>query len=55
MQISFALPWISTGSRPSIRCVSMSPAFEASTLPSMASEVVPVSRRTLTVAAAPSL
>jgi hypothetical protein len=33
----------------------MSPAFDASTLPSMASDLVPVSRRTLTVAAAPSL
>ena len=50
MQTSSAWPWISTGSSPSRRCVSMSPAFDASTLPSIASERVPVSRRTLTVA-----
>ena len=38
-----------------MRCVSMSPAFDASTLPSIASDLVPVSKRTLTVDAAPSL
>ena len=55
MHTSRALPWMSTGSSPSMRCVSMSPAFDASTFPSIASEVVPVSSLTLTVAAAPSL
>ena len=36
------------------RCVNMSPAFDASTLPSIASEMVPVSRRTVTVPVEPS-
>ena len=44
----------SSGTCASIRCVSMSPAFEASTLPSIASDVVPASRRTATVPVAPS-
>ena len=55
MQTLCALPWMSTGSRPSMRWVSMSPAFDASTLPSMANARVPVNSRTLTVAAAPAL
>ena len=39
----------SSGTCASRRCVSMSPEFEASTLPSMASDVDPASRRTATV------
>ena len=39
----------SSGTCASRRCVSMSPAFEASTLPSIASEVVPPALRTATV------
>ena len=44
----------SSGTCASRRCVSMSAASDASTLPSMDREVVPVSRRTATVAVEPS-
>ncbi len=44
----------SSGTCASIRCVSMSAASEASTLPSIDSEVVPASRRTATVPVEPS-
>ena len=47
--------WSSTGSRPRSRWVSMSPALDASTLPSMASARAPATWRTDTVPAAPSL
>ena len=46
--------WSSSGTCASSRWVSMSPAFDASTLPSMASDVVPAASRTATVTLAPS-
>ena len=46
--------WTSSGRWAISFCVSMSPRFEASTFPSTASVVVPVSRFTETVADAPS-
>ena len=46
--------WSSSGTWASSRCVSMSPEFEASTLPSMASDFVPPARRTATVPLGPS-
>ena len=46
---------INTGTIPSSRCVSMSPMFDASTLPSMTRERWPASSRTVTVADGPSL
>ena len=54
MQISFGSPCSNMGKCASNFCVSMSPAVDASILPSMASDNIPVKRFTDTVAVAPS-